>query len=307
MVVLLHGDGGLAAKCKMQQPPHAPALTELFLCTPFNQGFSNVWAPDHQLVSDDQLHVSLILDHTSGTGFKTKSAYVHGFFSAAIKLPANEYTAGVITTFYTSNEELYPDQHDEVDFEFLGRASGEEYILQTNVYINGSINTGREQRLRLWFDPTADYHDYSILWTSKHIVMYIDDLPIREFSKVGELARQYPAKQMYAYGTIWDGSDWATDGGKYKANYTYAPFEAQYTDFILNGCRAPTSWATTMSSSTTLDCDCEFSLIPEKLSRHQRRSISWVQQNYMTYNYCDDTQRYPTSLPECPPPIKDEL
>ena len=70
----------------------------------------------------------------------------------------------------TSNAEIYPDNHDEIDFEFLGRIPGEDYILQTNVYGNGSTNTGREQRLRLWFDPTTDYHDYSILWTSEHIV-----------------------------------------------------------------------------------------------------------------------------------------
>ena len=34
--------------------------------------------------------------------------------------------------------------HDELDFEFLGNISGEPYLVQTNVYVNGSGN--REQR-----------------------------------------------------------------------------------------------------------------------------------------------------------------
>ncbi|KAJ6897536.1 hypothetical protein NC652_024361 [Populus alba x Populus x berolinensis] len=27
--------------------------------------------------------------------------------------------------------------------------------------------------------------------------------------------------------TIWDGSDWATNGGKYRVNYKYAPYVAE--------------------------------------------------------------------------------
>ena len=60
------------------------------------------------------------------------------------------------------------DQHDEFDFEFLGNTSGEPYAVQTNVYSKGVGN--REQRLFLWFDPTADFHSYSFLW-NRHQVM----------------------------------------------------------------------------------------------------------------------------------------
>jgi len=58
--------------------------------------------------------------------------------------------------------------HDELDFEFLGNETYQPYILQTNVFANGTGN--REQRIYLWFDPTADFHTYSFLWTRDHIV-----------------------------------------------------------------------------------------------------------------------------------------
>lgn len=37
----------------------------------------------------------------AGSGFVSQDLYLHGFFSASIKLPA-DYTAGVVVAFYVS-------------------------------------------------------------------------------------------------------------------------------------------------------------------------------------------------------------
>lgn len=69
------------------------------------------------------------------------------------------------------NEQLISDSYsnrDELDFEFLGNVEGMPYSLQTNVFTNGYGE--REERIQLWFDPTEDFHTYSILWNIYQIV-----------------------------------------------------------------------------------------------------------------------------------------
>jgi xyloglucan:xyloglucosyl transferase len=62
-----------------------------------------------------------------------------------------------------------------VDFEFLGNVDGKPITLQTNVFVNG--HGDREQRLGLWFDPAADFHDYRILWNPYQLV-YVHICPL---------------------------------------------------------------------------------------------------------------------------------
>uniref|UniRef100_A0A0D3GQZ4 GH16 domain-containing protein n=1 Tax=Oryza barthii TaxID=65489 RepID=A0A0D3GQZ4_9ORYZ len=189
----------------------------------FSRDYTNKWGPQHQTLSADQSSLTIWLDKTCGSGFKSRKSYRNGYFAARVKLPAG-YTAGTNTAFYLSNNEAHPGFHDEIDMEFLGTIPGEPYTLQTNVYVRGSGDgriVGREMRFHLWFDPTADFHHYAILWNPDAITFFVDDVPIRRYERKSELT--FPDRPMWVYGSIWDASDWATEDGRHRADYRYQP------------------------------------------------------------------------------------
>ncbi|XP_028107161.1 probable xyloglucan endotransglucosylase/hydrolase protein 32 [Camellia sinensis] len=255
----------------------------------FNQGFRNLWGPEHQNV--DQGSLKIWLDTSSGSGFKSLNSYQSGYFGTAVKLQSG-YTAGVITSFYLSNNEEYPGYHDEIDIEFLGTTPDKPYVLQTNVFIRGSGDgniIGREMRFHLWFDPTQDFHNYAILWNPSEIIFFVDDVPIRRYPRKSDAT--FPLRPMWVYGSIWDASSWATEGGMYKADYRYQPFIGRYSNFKLGGCTSdgpsscnPPSGSPSGSSG---------------LSQQQYTAMEWVQRNYKVYDYCQDPKRDHNQIPEC--------
>ncbi|KAL1534026.1 xyloglucan:xyloglucosyl transferase [Salvia divinorum] len=95
----------------------------------------------------------------------------------------------------------------------------------------------REQQFFLWFDPTQDYHTYSILWNPKCIIFYVDGVPIREYKNAEHLGVPFPKDQpMRIYSSLWNADDWATQGGRVKTDWTAAPFTASYRNYTADGC-----------------------------------------------------------------------
>ncbi|KAH9318890.1 hypothetical protein KI387_020659, partial [Taxus chinensis] len=238
----------------------------------FNDNFDISWGNDHVKLSNDAQTAQLLMDRNSGSGFASKSKYLFGSFNMKIKLVAGN-SAGTVTAYYMSSD---TSSHDEVDFEFLGNLPGKGYHVQTNVFASGVGN--REQRIRLWFDPSADFHNYSILWNQNQIVFGVDSIPIRVFKNNEGVGVPYPKNQpMKIISTLWNGEDWATDGGKVKIDWSKAPFISSYQGFEVDGCVAST-------------CAGHWWEQPEfqNLNQHQLNKLRWVQRNYMFYDYCKD-------------------
>ncbi|CAI0386047.1 unnamed protein product [Linum tenue] len=281
-------------------PPNVRRLTDLFGRLTINQGFNTYYGGQNIKQFNNGSFATLSLDKTSGAGLASKNKYYYGFFSAAIKLPSG-LSPGVVVAFYLSNAETYPNNHDEIDIEILGHDKRNDWNLQTNVYANGSVNTGREEKFNFWFDPTQDYHNYTIIWNSHHIVFLVDSVPVREFQYSSAYPSVYPSKPMNVYATIWDGSEWATHGGKYPVNYSYAPFVVSIGDAELTGCIPnPTSCAkkaagTGNSSSLDPVDGSEF----VSLSKEQSLAMDWARRKLMFYSYCADKSRYKVQPPEC--------
>ncbi|XP_041024406.1 probable xyloglucan endotransglucosylase/hydrolase protein 12 isoform X2 [Juglans microcarpa x Juglans regia] len=195
-----------------------------------------------------------------------------------IKLvPGN--SAGTVTAYYISRLHFLSSQgqyHDKIDLEFLRNLSS-PYILHTNIFSQGKGN--REEQFYLWFDPTTDFHTYTILWNPQHIVFYVDGIPLREFKNLAWMGIPFPTYQpMKLYSSLWNADNWATRGGLVKIDWTQAPFNASNRNF--EDSNACWFWQT--------------------LNYSDQGKLKWVRDDYRIYNYCQDTQQFPEGLPpEC--------
>ncbi|KAJ6349159.1 hypothetical protein OIU77_006694 [Salix suchowensis] len=206
----------------------------------------------------------LKLDNYSGAGFQSKSKYMFGKVTVQIKLVEGD-SAGTVTAFYMSSE---------------------------------------EQRLNLWFDPTKDFHSYSLLWNQRQVVFLVDETPIRLHTNMENKGIPFPKDQaMGVYSSIWNADDWATQGGRVKTEWSHAPFVASYKGFEIDACECPVSVA---AADNAKKCSSSGEKrfwwdepASSELNTHQSHQLLWVKANHMVYDYCSDAARFPATPPEC--------
>ncbi|XVF37901.1 hypothetical protein REPUB_Repub20aG0051200 [Reevesia pubescens] len=260
----------------------------------FYQEFDLTWGGNRGKIFNGGKLLSLSLDRVSGSGFQSKKEYLFGRIDMQLKLVAGN-SAGTVTAYYLSSQ---GPTHDEIDFEFLGNLSGDPYILHTNVYTQGKGN--REQQFYLWFDPTRNFHTYSIIWKPQHIIFLVDNIPIRVFKNAESIGVPFPKSQpIRIYSSLWNADDWATRGGLVKTDWTKAPFTAYYRNFNAKAC----TWSGTASSCASTSSVPDGVWENSELDAPGRRRLRWVQKYFMIYNYCTDLKRFPQGVPpECKRP-----
>ncbi|WVZ78722.1 hypothetical protein U9M48_026385 [Paspalum notatum var. saurae] len=285
----------------------------------FHRDFDVVWGAGNARFRDGGREVELSLDARTGARLQSKRRYLFGRFDLEMKLVAGE-SAGTITSFYICTGGA---RHDEVDFEFLGNASGEPYLLHTNIFSDGRGE--REQQFALWFDPTAAFHTYTILWNPHNIILYIDGTPIRVFRNDAARGVPFPeAQPARVFASIWDAEEWATQGGRVKTDWSKAPFVAAYRRYNVsaNACvweeeeedgeggvgersRCPTTVVTvTAGGGTRTTTRKAPSWMAQRMDWWSWMTLTWVRMNYMVYDYCADRRRFPHGFPtECLTPM----
>ncbi|KAL7130232.1 hypothetical protein ABFS83_13G120600 [Erythranthe nasuta] len=260
----------------------------------FDDNFSKSCPETHFKTSEDGQIWYLSLDKQAGCGFMTRQRYRYGWFSMKLKLVGGD-SAGVVTAYYMCSENAAGPERDELDIEFLGNRTGQPYLLQTNIYKNGTGN--REMRHVLWFDPTEDFHTYSILWNTHQIVFFVDQVPIRVFKNANYTNNFFPSeKPMYLFSSIWNADDWATRGGVEKTDWKKAPFVSSYKEFNVDACQ----WEDPYPACVATTADNWWDQYKAwHLSEDQKLDYAWVQRNLVIYDYCKDTQRFPKLPEEC--------
>ncbi|EXB94583.1 putative xyloglucan endotransglucosylase/hydrolase protein 23 [Morus notabilis] len=258
-----------------------------------NKDFQITWGDGRAKILNNGELLTLSLDKASGSGFQSKNEYLFGQIDMQLKLvPGN--SAGTVTAYYLSSK---GSTWDEIDFEFLGNLSGDPYIIHTNVFSQGKGN--REQQFYLWFDPTADFHTYSVLWNPQQIVFSVDGTPIRKFKNLESKGVPYPKNQpMRIYSSLWNADDWATRGGLVKTDWSQAPFTASYRNFKANACVFSSGASSCSSHSASSSTSGANSWLSQELDSAGEEKLKWVQKNYMIYNYCTDAKRFPQGTPQ---------
>ena len=123
-------------------------------------------------------------------------------------------------------------------------------------------------------------------------------MPIRVYRNHADKGVGYPRWQpMSLKVSLWDGSSWATGGGKDKIDWSKGPFIASFGDYKLDACtwRGNARFCREISSKNWWN-------LPKysTLSSSQRRLFKWVRKNHLVYDYCQDNLRFHGQLPkEC--------
>lgn len=148
------------------------------------------------------------------------------------------------------------------------------------------------ETLDLHYIFPAKFVNFHTLFTV-YLRFSVDGIPIREFKNLEFLGAPFPKNQkMRLYSTLWNADDWATRGGLVKTDWSQAPFKASYRNFNADAC----VW----SSGSSYCSSNKNAWFWEELNFAKKGQMKWVQNNYMVYNYCEDTKRFPQGLPtEC--------
>ncbi|RWA12211.1 hypothetical protein EKO27_g2916 [Xylaria grammica] len=115
-----------------------------------------------------------------------------------------------------SSSVLWSDIQDEIDWEFSGNQHGEKpfpppdgkWTVETNIFAQGKMWDGAATYQKDAYNPTTQFHTYSVEWDESHMKWYVDNQVVRSIqaSSVpsGFILPQSPMKLQLG---VWGGGD----------------------------------------------------------------------------------------------------
>jgi endo-1,3-1,4-beta-glycanase ExoK len=126
---------------------------------------------------------------------RTKARLGYGLYEARIRIAAG---SGLVTAFFTYvGPPTGSPEHDEIDFEFLGK---DPHTVNINHFTNGKPYDGKV--IQLGFDASQTFHNYGFEWTPDKIRWFVDGKVVSE-TPVGAKIPRNPGN---LYFMLWSGS-----------------------------------------------------------------------------------------------------
>ncbi|QPG75195.1 hypothetical protein FOA43_002545 [Brettanomyces nanus] len=186
--------------------------------------YSPYRTPSKISYSDDGLNLTLSKQYDNPS---LVSNYYIMFGRMEVMLKSASGT-GVISSFYLQSDDL-----DEIDFEWFG---GYGYEVQSNFFSKGNTTTYDRGEYHQMDDPRADFHNYTVDWTSDALKWYLDGTLIRTLDS--NSSSGYPQSPMRVYFGVWAGGDSSNTEGVIEwagglTDYTLAPFNMQIQKLVV--------------------------------------------------------------------------
>lgn len=178
------------------------------------------WVGRHVALKDGRMAITLDDSGASGRRFasgeyQSRHFYGYGRFEARLKSVA---APGFVTGFFTYTGPTFKAPHDEIDFEFLGKAP---HQVQLNYFTDGE--GGHDTTIDLGFDATADFHTYAFEWRPNSIRWFVDGRMVHEETGARGPLPSAPGK-IYLH--VWAGKDLESWLGRIK--YPGHPLVAEF-------------------------------------------------------------------------------
>ncbi|KAJ2863053.1 putative glycosidase CRH2 [Coemansia erecta] len=181
--------------------------------------FVSIFEPNNAVVENGNLVLQMTYDSSGNKGFGATAESTHtiqyGTVTARIKTAS--IATGVVSAFIIRSDVI----GDEIDFEWVGKDPSQ---VQTNFFYHNKLVYTNSEPYNIGSDSSADYHDYTIVWSADSVVWMVDNKTIRTLKRTdtydsNSKTYRFPSARSRVGLSIWDGGNSGAKGTEEWAGY----------------------------------------------------------------------------------------